>query len=238
GGTIHWGGTYWRFREAEFRMRSAIIERFGEKALEALPEDTSIVDWPFDYKTLEPYYDKVEWELGISGQAGNIEGKIIPGGNRFEAPRSRDYPMPPLRQGPANLRFLEASQRLGYHPFPQAAAINSIEYNGRSACTYCGFCHGFPCHVGAKMSTQVATLPSGLATGNLEILPFSRVYRVERDATGKRATGVSYFDALGRSQTLEADLVVLGCYALENARLLLASGINENGEVGKYLMTH
>jgi gluconate 2-dehydrogenase alpha chain len=238
GGTIHWGGTYWRFREAEFRMRSAIIERFGEKALEALPEDTSIVDWPFDYKTLEPYYDKVEWELGISGQAGNIEGKIIPGGNRFEAPRSRDYPMPPLRQGPANLRFFEACQRLGYHPFPQAAAINSIEYNGRSACTYCGFCHGFPCHVGAKMSTQVATLPSGLATGNLEILPFSRVYRVERDATGKRATGVSYFDALGRSQTLEADLVVLGCYALENARLLLASGINENGEVGKYLMTH
>ncbi len=75
GGTIHWGGTYWRFRESEFRMRSAIIERWGEKALEALPEDTSIVDWPFDYKTLEPYYDKVEWELGISGQAGNIKAR-------------------------------------------------------------------------------------------------------------------------------------------------------------------
>jgi gluconate 2-dehydrogenase alpha chain len=235
GGTVHWGGACWRFREAEFRMRSAIVERFGGKAL---PEGTSIVDWPFGYETLEPYYDRVEWELGVSGKAGNIKGKIVDGGNPFEAPRTRDFPMPALRQGAANQRFVDACKSLGYHPFPQPAAINSVEYNGRAACTYCGFCHGFPCHVGAKLSTQVTTLPKGLATGNLEIRPFCRVYQIERDPTGQRATGVSYFDPLGRSQTIEADLVVIACYALENARLLLASGINKNGEVGKYLMTH
>ena len=40
---------------------------------------------------------EVEYELGVSGQAGNINGKIVPGGNIFEGPRKRDYPMPPLR---------------------------------------------------------------------------------------------------------------------------------------------
>jgi gluconate 2-dehydrogenase alpha chain len=49
---------------------------------------------------------------------------------------------------------------------------------------------------------------------------------------------VRYFDATGQSVEVEADRVILACYALENARLLLASGINANGEVGKHLMTH
>ncbi len=235
GGTIHWGGAAWRFRNGEFRMRSALIERFGKQVI---PEGTSIVDWPFDYAALEPYYDRVEWELGISGQAGRVGDALIAGGNPFEDPRARGFPMPPLRQGAANEQFIQACQRLGYHPFPQAAAINSVEYNGRPGCTYCGFCHGFPCHVNAKLTTQTTTIPGALATGNLEIKPFCRVYRVERAASTGRVTGVSYFDADGRSQTMSADIVVLATYSLENARLLLASGINRNGMVGKYFMTH
>jgi gluconate 2-dehydrogenase alpha chain len=33
----------------------------------------------------------------VSGQAGNINGTLDPRGNVFEGPRSRAYPMPPLR---------------------------------------------------------------------------------------------------------------------------------------------
>jgi gluconate 2-dehydrogenase alpha chain len=235
GGTIHWGGACWRFRPSEFRMRSVIEERLGRGAL---PDHSTLVDWPMGYAELEPYYDRVEWELGISGLAGNIKGELQPGGNPFEAPRDRAFPMPPLPAGGADGRFVEACRSLGYHPFPQAGAIASVPFKGREACTNCGFCHGFPCHVGAKTSTHVAALPEALASGNLDIRPHCRVYRVNRSDDGRRVTGVSYFDAFGRSVTIEAETVVLATYALENARLLLASGINANGEVGKHLMTH
>jgi gluconate 2-dehydrogenase alpha chain len=180
----------------------------------------------------------VEWELGISGRGSNFVGQDQKGDNPWEAPRQRDYPMPPLRQGPADQRFSEACSRLGFHPFRTAAAIASEPFKGRSGCTYCGFCHGYPCHVNAKTSTHVAALPAGLASGNLEIWDYCRAYKVILSNDGTRALGVSYYDPLGRSVDIEADRVVLACYALENARLMLASGINRNGQVGKHLMTH
>lgn len=235
GGSIHWGGACWRFRETEFRMKSVIEERLGKGAL---PDGSTLVDWPISYQDLEPYYDRVEWELGISGRGSNIEGNGHKGDNPWEAPRKRDYPMPPLRQGPADQRFAEACSRLGFHPFRTAAAIASEPFKGRSGCTYCGFCHGYPCHVNAKTSTHVAALPAGLASGNLEVWDYCRAYKINRSNDGKRVFGVSYYDPMGRSVDLEADRVILACYALENARLMLASGINRNGEVGKHLMTH
>jgi len=235
GGSIHWGGACWRFRDAEFRMLSLIRERLGA---DALPAHHTLVDWPIGYRELEPYYDRVEWDLGISGRGNNIADGSGAGDNPWEAPRRRDYPMPPLRQRPADDRFRDACASLGLHPFRTAAAIASEPFKGRPGCTYCGFCHGYPCHNDAKTSTHVASLPAALASGNLTILENCRVWRVERSADGQRATGVSYFDPLGQPQELRADRVVLACYALENARLMLESGINRNGEVGKHLTTH
>ncbi len=234
GGTLNWGGAAFRFREADFRMRSAIVERFSERAL---PEGSTVVDWPIDYKTLEPYYDRVEWELGVSGIAGNLNGQLVEGGNPFEAPRSRGYPMPPLQRGAADEIFVKTTKRMGFHPFPTPTAIATTDYKGRSACTNCGFCHGFPCHIGAKLSTHDMIKAAVEETGNLEVRPFSRVFRVNRRPDGE-VKGVSYFDADGREIELEADVVVLACYALENARLLLLSGINYNGQVGKHLILH
>jgi gluconate 2-dehydrogenase alpha chain len=235
GGSIHWGGACWRFRESEFRMKTLIEQRLGKKVL---PKNHTLEDWPISYKDMEPYYDRVEWELGISGQGSNIESEKDKGDNPWEAPRRRDYPMPPLRAGPSDQRFADACTRLGFHPFRTATAIASVPFKGRSGCTYCGFCHGYPCHVNAKTSTHVAALPGGLESGNLEILDYTRVYKVNLSNDGSRAVGVSYFNAQGRSVDVEADQVVLACYALENARLLLASGINRNGQVGKHYMTH
>lgn len=235
GGTIHWGAADFRFREADFRMRSTIVERFGENAL---PADTTLADWPIEYQDLEPYYDRVEWEQGVSGVAGNVGGELREGGNPFEAPRARDYPMPPLRPGAADRRFVDACRRLGSHPYPIPTGINSEPYRGRAACVYCGFCHGFPCHVGAKSTTQVTSVPLAKASGNFEVRPFSRVFRVDRDPSSGRVAGVSYFASDGQVREVRAEIVVLACYAFENARLLLASEINENGQVGRHFMTH
>lgn len=235
GGTLHWGAAAYRFREADFRMRSAIVERFGEGAL---PEGTTAADWPITYRELEPFYDRAEWEQGVSGRAGNVNGEIRAGGNPFEAPRSRDYPMPPVAAGLGDRPFVEATTRLGYHPFRQPLGINSTEYRGRPACVNCGFCHGYPCHVRAKSTTQVTSVPAAKATGNFELRDMSRVLRVLRSPDGRRVAGVDYVDARNVLHTVEAEIVVLAAYSLENVRLLLVSGINENEQVGKNFMTH
>src|SRR5271163_755957 len=86
GGTVHYGAVSWRFHEDDFRARSHTIERYGAAAI---PADSSVADWPLSHAELEPFYDKAEYEIGVSGQAGNLQGRKIDGGNPFEAPRQR-----------------------------------------------------------------------------------------------------------------------------------------------------
>src|SRR5881227_2687229 len=93
GGTVHYGSVSWRFHEDDFRVRTNTIERYGASAI---PADSSLVDWPLSYAELEPFYDRAEYELGVSGKAGNLQGRRIDGGNVFEAPRRREFPLPPL----------------------------------------------------------------------------------------------------------------------------------------------
>src|SRR3974390_1563907 len=85
GGTgIHWGALHWRFLPTDFRIRSALAERYGANAI---PDDMTIADWPVSYDELEPHYDRFDKLCGTSGQAGNLRGKKIDGGNIFEGPR-------------------------------------------------------------------------------------------------------------------------------------------------------
>src|SRR5712672_4144587 len=93
GGTVHYGAVSWRFHEDDFRVRSSTTERYGAAAI---PADSSVIDWPLSYAELEPFYDRAEYDLGVSGKAGNLQGRKIEGGNIFEAPRQREFPMPPL----------------------------------------------------------------------------------------------------------------------------------------------
>jgi len=79
GGTVHYGTLSWRMHEDDFRARSHTIERYGASAI---PEDSSLADWPLSYADLEPFYDQAEYELGVSGKAGNLQGRKIDGGNR------------------------------------------------------------------------------------------------------------------------------------------------------------
>ena len=242
GGTVHYGALSWRNHEDDFRVRSATVERYGEKAL---PEGSDIVDWPFSYTELEPYYDKAEYDLGVSGKAGNIKGRKVQGGNVFEAPRDREYPLPPLRMDQGGTLFEKTTRDLGLHPFVSPRAILSQDYKDRSGCTYCGFCQTFGCHVGAKSSTLVTKLPEADATKNFTLITGAMCHRVNTDSTGK-ATGVSYYGPDGSDNSIEADLVILSPFVYDNVRLLLLSktekcptGLaNSSGMLGKNLMTH
>lgn len=203
GGTFSYGAMAWRFMEQDFRMKS----------LYGAVEGSTLEDWPITYDDLEPYYEKAEWEMGVSGDDS---------GNPFKAPRRKPLPMPPL---PPNREFeiLEpAAKRLGLHPFHIPMLRNTVPYNGRGACMRCRWCVGFACEVDARTGTHNTVIPKALATGNCELRTECIVSEVVVDDRG-RARGVVYFDENGRRQEQTADLVVVCCGAIESARLLLNS---------------
>src|SRR2546426_12001770 len=107
GSGVHWSGHTWRWTDMELRGRTVYEERYGKKFI---PTDMTIQDWGITYAELQPYYDQFEYTAAISGKAGNLRGEIQPGGNPFEAPRARDYPLPPLTPILASEMFTEAAQ--------------------------------------------------------------------------------------------------------------------------------
>jgi gluconate 2-dehydrogenase alpha chain len=242
GGTVHYGAVSWRFHEDDFRARSHTIERYGRSAI---PANSSLADWPLGYADLEPFYDRAEYDLGVSGKAGNLNGNKIDGGNVFEAPRRREYPLPPLLMDQSSALFKEGAGKLGHHPFSVPHAILSQAYKGRPGCSYCGACQGFGCHMGAKSSILVTKLPEADATGNFTLISGAMCYRINSDNSG-RVTGLSYYGPDGSDNTVEADLVVLTTFIYDNTRLLLLSktakfrdGLaNSSGQVGKHFMAH
>src|SRR4051794_34197633 len=77
GTTLHYWAQSWRLNPWDFAVVSETTRRYGASRL---PKGTTVEDWPFGYDEIEPYYDKVEYEVGISGQAGNVNGAIDPRG--------------------------------------------------------------------------------------------------------------------------------------------------------------
>src|SRR6478735_995259 len=166
GGTsLHYWAQHWRLNPWDFKVVSETKRRYGAGRI---PNGSTVEDWPFGYDEIEPYYEKVEYEVGVSGQAGNVNGKIDPRGNPFEGPRKREYPMPALRWTAFHDKMAAAAKGLGWHPFPGPAAINSRPYQNRSGCMYHGFCNTGGCHVDAKNSTAVTTVPRAQATNHFK----------------------------------------------------------------------
>jgi choline dehydrogenase-like flavoprotein len=225
-GTLSYGAMAWRYLPQDFRMRST----YGA------PAGSSLEDWPISYDDLEPYYEKAEYEIGISGDDSDAP---------FRGPRRRPLPMPPL---PPNREFqiLEpAAKHLGLHPFPVPMARNSVPYNDRGPCMRCRWCVGFACEVDAKNGSQNTVIPKALATGNCELRTECMAREILTDDRG-RARGVAYYDAAGRLQQQPSDIVVVSACAIESARLLLSSksrlfpdGLgNRHDQVGRNLQGH
>ena len=242
GGTaLHYWAQSWRLSPFDFKTVSETTRRYGRARL---PKGSTVEDWPFGYDELEPFYDRIEHEIGVSGQAGNILGALDPRGNVFEAPRTRAYPMPPLRSTGYLDRMTAAGRALGWHPFPGPAAINSERYQGRMPCMYHGFCNRGGCHVDAKNSPNVTTIPRAQKTGKLKVVTEAHVTKIECDGNGK-VTGVTY--VTGREEFFQpAKAVLLASYTYENSRLLLLStsnafpkGLSNNhGQVGRHYLSH
>lgn len=227
GAGVRWNGQTWRFLPSDFELRSHLTQRYGAKFI---PADMTIQDWGVTYRELEPFYDRFEYLCGTSGQAGNLGGHLVEGGNPFEGPRRRAYPTPPQKSSWSMILFEEAARKLGYHPFPQPSSNLSQVYTNSEgqqmgACAYCGFCERFGCEVNAKASPQSTLLPVVLKNPNFQLRIHATVLRVNLDNDRKRATGVTYVDARGREFEQPADLVILCAFPLNNVHLMLVSGI-------------
>jgi choline dehydrogenase-like flavoprotein len=231
GGTRVYGAQAWRFMPEDFHMAS----------LYGVPEGSSLADWPIGYEELEPFYERAEWELGVSGNGDAM---------RDLTPRRGGYPMPPVPPGPQTAALERGAARLGWRTSPVPLLINTVPYGGRAACVGCFHCIGFACPTDAKNGTHNTTIPRALATGGCELVTGASVERVETNERGD-VTGVSYFGGASsaggeRRERAAAKVVIVSAGAIESARLLLNStsrshpaGLgNEHDQVGRNLQGH
>jgi len=222
GSSVHFSANFWRLRPVDFKERSLLGPISG----------TNFADWPITYEELEPYYTKVEWEVGISGAPGP-----------FDAPRSKPFPMPPLPIKSCGVLMEKGAKALGLHAQDQPHAILSEPFNGRAGCMKCGYCMFYGCEAGAKSSTLASMIPLAEASGRCEIRAESAVFRIETDSKG-RASEVLYYDKDGNEQAQKAKAVIVSANGAETSRLMLLSAskqhpdglANSSGFVGRNLM--
>src|SRR5258708_2463226 len=193
------------------------------------------LDWPITYKDLAPWYDRVAQDIGVSGDAKAEE---------IWRPAGKAYPMPPMKTFRHGEAWVKACEAAGIRMVPAAVGMNSKEFKGRPACIYDGWCH-VGCPTGALANPLVTYLADARKAG-AEVRAHSTATRVLTDKTGKRVSGVEYYDEKRQKQFQPAAVVVLAAWSAQNPRILLSSATpqhpkglaNASGLVGKYLMCH
>src|SRR5215217_6566882 len=127
---------------------------------------------------------------------------------------------------------------------PAAVGMNSVDFKGRPACIYDGWCH-VGCPIGALANPLVTYLADAKKAG-AEVRARSTVTRVLTDQQGKKVTGVEYYDEKRERQVQEANVVVLAAWSAQNPRIMFNSATerhpkglgNSSRLLGKYLMAH
>lgn len=211
--------------------------RLSDFDFEANAKDGIAVDWPIRYKDIAPWYDYAETFAGISGSMEGLpqlpDGKFLP---------------------PMELNIVEktVAARIKEKWENRRLIIGRVAnltqpHNGRGNCQYRNLCSR-GCPFGAYFSTQSATLPAAVATGNLTLRPYSIVNQILYDKDKKRAKGVLVIDAETMEHIeYEAKIIFVCGSTLGSTQLLLNSiemgglpdGLgNSSGELGHNLMDH
>jgi choline dehydrogenase-like flavoprotein len=210
--------------------------RWSDLDFEANAKEGIGVDWPIRYRDIEAWYAYVERFVGISGQA---EGLAHLPDSEF---------LPPMDMNCLEKQFKQSVTKT----FPDRCVTIGRTANlskgltARGPCQYRNLCSR-GCPFGGYFSSNSATLPAALATGNLTLRPFSIVSEILYDADRKKATGVRVIDT-NTHQSVEyfAEIIFLNASTIATATLLLNSrsagfpeGLgNSSGQVGHNLMDH
>ncbi len=217
-------GYFHRLKPSDFKLKTVYGEYKG----------ANVVDWPISYEELEPFYTKVEIEVGISGNFTEYE---------HQEPRSKkEYAYSALKVHPITKLFDKACEELEFTSYEVPRAIISKSKEHRKPCYYSNYCGSYPCASGAKGSSRASLLVSSLKTGNLTIKANAFVYKL--DSTKDKVTKAYYYTKKGNKKEIEAKLFVVAAQAVESSRLLLNSknkyfpnGLaNSSGEVGRNMI--
>jgi len=213
GTTMRWSGITPRFQEHEFK----VLSTYGQM------QDTTMIDWPITLEELEPYYDKAEDKMGVTGTHG----------------------IPPSAET-NNYKLLKAgAKKIGYKEYTSTrTAINSVARDGRAACRQIGFCHS-GCAIGAKWSTLYTEIPKAEGTGHFELRTESMAVRLNHNQDGE-VTSVVYADSDGNLHEQKARAVCVAGNVMETTRLLANSSsnlfpdglANSSGHLGRNYMRH
>jgi choline dehydrogenase-like flavoprotein len=219
GKTFCWARVSYRYSDFEFKASTR--DGYGQ-------------DWPISYKDIEPYYDRVERYIGVSG---SYEG--LP-----QLPDSRF--LPPMRLSCGELVAKEiVERRFGWKLIVDRSANLTVPLNGRPACHYCDQCQR-GCYTASYFNSPSVTLPAAARTGRFHLVSDAVVSHLIMNAEGK-ADGVAYLDRSTRAaREARGKVIVLAASALESTRILLNSrsrnfpnGVgNLHGVLGHYLMDH
>lgn len=254
GTTMHWEGKTPRMLRDDFKMKT----KYGQG-----------LDWPIEIDELHEYYNLAERELGVSGnvesqRALGVEfdpGYVYPmhemppsyldqvvakdfngtkvqlDGEEFEL-SLRTFPQ--ARNGVPNEAYAKFNEGKPYVPVGAVSLHRAEEGERCQGNTNC-----VPiCPVQAKYDAR-KTLARALATGRVDIIPQAVASQVQVDSKTNEVTSivVKVYDKLDnpahQTITIKAKLFILAANAVENARLMLASGLPSTSRLmGKNLMDH
>ncbi len=226
GSTMIWDANFPRYTPEDFR-----VTRYQRN----MPADAAMTDWPWSYEEFIPYFEKAEWAWGVSGDAENSAEPMR---------RGYRFPMPPLRPHASTDFLMETFQAAGLKPYFGSRAVNSATFDGRPACSFCGYNQFFGCAVNSRASSVNTVLARALATGRCELRAGCYVTRIEFEpgANGRpgKVKGVWYVGEPGSAeQFLAAPRVLISIQTIQSARLFLLSRIPDpNRLIGRYLTYH
>lgn len=215
--------------------------RWAPQDFESNLKDGHGVDWPIRYDDLAPWYDHVEAFAGISGDYDGLcqlpDGDFLP-----------PWPMNVVEEAAkARIESAFPTRRMIMGRVANLSRTTKVHQDlGRKRCEGKLACaHG--CNLGGYFSTQAATLPAALATGNLTVVTDAVVASVEHDPVLGRVTGVRVVDRNTREgRTYPARMVFLNASSINTSAILLNSrseafprGLaNGSDQVGRNLMDH
>ncbi len=218
-------GYFHRMKPVDFRLLSVYGEIPG----------ANITDWPISYEELEPYYEKVERLVGVSGKVVN---------HTYQEPRSTpDFPYPPLKENKVTSLIDQTAKKLKFEVVPTPRAILSKPEGDRKSCYYSNYCGSYGCASDAKSSSRVALIHKALKTGNLTVLTGAHVYHLETDGNFKLKKAW-FITPDNKKFSVQGKIFVVAAQAVETVRLMLLSknkefpnGLaNNNNQVGKNIL--
>ena len=219
GNTKFWGSVLYRLRREDFQATEHV--------------DGLSPEWPIDYATLEPYYDRAERLYHVRGQHG-----VDPS----EAPR-KPFPYEPVPHARIMSEIVEQLRGQGLNP--SVLPLGLLRLGEEGGCVLCSTCNSFPCRVQAKSDAEVCCIRDAIQRPSVTLWTNALARRLIADASGRKIEGVEV-ERNGETVRVDAPLVIVSCGAVNSAALLLRSphqkhpgGLaNSSGLVGRRYMAH